>query len=423
MTHVLVFSTLYPNAAQPNHGVFVENRLRETLAQGGVQATVVAPVPYFPSAHRAFGRYAAFARVPRYEVRNGIEVWHPRYAAIPKVGATWAPGSLFRTALGLVRRLQDDGRRFEVIDAHYFYPDGVAAARLARALRLPLAITGRGTDLTLIPKDAGPRMQIRWAAAEAAALVTVCDDLRQRLLALGAPASRSLVLRNGVDLSLFSMGNRAAARAALRVEGFTLLCVGALIPRKGHELVIRALTDSPDCRLLIAGSGPLRGDLESLARRLRVADRVRFLGEVAHGDLPGVYAAADVLVLASSREGWANVLLEAMACGTPVIASNVNGAAEVVRAPAAGLLMAERTPECLAATLGQLRHTAPRPEATRLYAEAFGWDRIARANKALLQAVAAAGFEGRHGPGVLDSARRHLAFEEQRPLPRVAAVG
>jgi glycosyltransferase involved in cell wall biosynthesis len=265
VARVLTLSTLFPNAAQPNHGVFVENRLKETLALGGIEATVVAPVPYFPFAHRIFGRYAAFARAPLREVRQGVDIWHPRYAVLPKC-AQFTPASLYRCALASVRALQAEGQRFDVIDAHYFYPDGVAAARLADTLKLPLVITGRGTDLTLIPQAAGPRAQIRWAAWQASALVTVCDDLRRRLVELGAPEQRILVLRNGVDLRLFTPGDREAARAAWGLNGFTWLSVGSLIARKGHDLAIEALTHCPDCTLVIAGDGPLRPSLEALAR-------------------------------------------------------------------------------------------------------------------------------------------------------------
>jgi glycosyltransferase involved in cell wall biosynthesis len=421
VTRVLVFSTLYPNAAQPNHGVFVENRLRATIAEGGIEATVIAPAPYFPLPHEFFGRYSAYARVPRREVRHGVEVWHPRYVVIPKIGAGWAPEALFRSGLSLARRLQAAGQRFDVIDAHYFYPDGVAAARLGQALRLPVIITGRGTDLTLIPNETGPRQQIRWAAHQASVVVTVCGDLRRRVIALGAPADRTVVLRNGVDLELFRLQDRAAARAALGLDGFTLLCVGGLIPRKGLDLVLEALAMRPDCNLLIAGDGPLRATLEAQARRLGVAGRVRFLGEVAHADLPGVYAAADVLVLASSREGWANVLLEAMACGTPVVATDVNGAGEVVRSHAAGMLMSRRTPECLAETLDLLRRNMPSRLETRRYAEAFSWTRIGEANKALLVGTAAAGFEGRHARGALDLVRHLLGEREHSAVDRAAS--
>ncbi len=408
MTRVLVFSTLFPNAAQPNHGVFVENRLRHTLDLGDLEAQVVAPVPFFPFRHSMFGRYATFAKVPSRESRHGTDIWHPRFAVIPKVGATFAPGLLYAAALAQVRRLMQQGMAFDVIDAHYFYPDGVAAARLGRTLGLPVVITGRGTDLTLIPESPGPRAQIQWAAAQASAMITVCEDLRLRLVELGAEEARTIVLRNGVDLSLFKTGDREAMRAKLGVKGFTLVSVGGLIPRKGHELVIESLVHSPDCSLLIAGGGPMRSELEATAARCGVTDRVRFLGELPHAELPDLYGAADVMVLASSREGWANVLLEAMACGTPVLASNVNGTSEVVQAPEAGLLLADRSAASIADALAQLRRNLPDRAATRRYAERFDWLPIARANKALLQAVAIAGYAGRRSNDILKHANRHL---------------
>jgi glycosyltransferase involved in cell wall biosynthesis len=411
MGRVLVFSTLFPNAAQPNHGVFVENRLFHTLALGGLQATVIAPVPYFPSRHPMFGRYAAFARVPRSEVREGVEIWHPRYPVMPKLGSAWAPGALFHAGLRVVRKLQAAGQTFDVIDAHYFYPDGVAAAELGRVLKLPVVITGRGTDLTLIPDDETARDRIAWAAREAIANVAVCDDLRRRLIALGAPEERTVTLRNGVDLERFSPGDRAVARAGLGLSGFVLLSVGSLIPRKGHALTIEAMQHWPDCTLLIAGAGPLRAQLEGLARTLGVAERVRFLGEVPHAELPELYRAADLLVLASEREGWANVLLEAMASGTAVVATNVNGAPEVVRSRAAGLLVDRRTAACLARAVDRLRQHPPLREETRRYAETFGWSQVAAANRTLLLSAAQAGYGRRHSAEIAQGARRQLAAQ------------
>ncbi len=410
MTRVLVFSTLYPNAAQPNHGVFVDNRLRETLALGGLDAVVVAPVPYFPFPQKMFGAYSTFARVPRHEQRRDLDVWHPRYLVVPKIGSLWTPEFLYRSALACVRRLQSQGQTFDVIDAHYFYPDGVAAIRLGRTLGLPVVITGRGTDLTLIPEVAETRKLVVEAASEAAAMVTVCEDLRQRLIVLGAKPERVITLRNGVDLQMFSPRDRNAARAKHKLEGFVLLSVGGLIERKGHHIAIEALVDCPDCTLVIAGGGPLREHLEQLAARLGVADRVRFLGDTPHSQLPELYSAADAMVLASSREGWANVLLESMACGLPVLATDVNGTAEAVQSPEAGLLLPERTAACLAASVGRLRANLPRREDTRRYAEQFGWGPIARANKALLTAVAAAGRD--RAGDVLAKARRELSAAE-----------
>jgi glycosyltransferase involved in cell wall biosynthesis len=126
--------------------------------------------------------------------------------------------------------------------------------------------------------------------------------------------------------------------------------------------------------LVLAGDGPERKRLEALARSLGVEERVRFLGAVPQSDLPRHYSNADALVLASSREGWANVLLESMACGTPVVASRVYGTPEVVASSAAGVLMAERTPQALADSVNALRARYPDRAATRHYAEGFSWD-------------------------------------------------
>jgi glycosyltransferase involved in cell wall biosynthesis len=405
LVRALVFSTLYPNREQPNHGIFVENRLRHTLAQGGIEAVVMAPVPYFPFHHTMFGDYARFASVPGEEKRHGLVIHHPRYAVIPKIGSRFTPAFLYRAAQKALARLGGpEGVKFDLIDAHYFYPDGVAAARLARDLKLPLLITGRGTDLTLIPQSPAARAQIQWAASQASALITVCEDLKQKLIELGEAASRIITLRNGVDLQRFSPGDRAAARTRLGVEGFTLLSVGSLIPRKGHELIIAALADLPDATLLIAGSGPMRGELEAMAREKGVGPRVRFLGEIAHDDLSEAYRAADIFVLASSREGWANVLLEAMASGTPVVATNVNGTPEVIRDPKLGILVEERSAAALARAIGELRRLQPDRRAVRTYAEQFSWDETARANKALYLAAARHGYADRFNPAIIQSA-------------------
>jgi glycosyltransferase involved in cell wall biosynthesis len=231
---------------------------------------------------------------------------------------------------------------------------------------------------------------IRWAADHAAGLITVCEALRQRLVDLGVARERIRVLRNGVDLALFRPVSRAAVRQRLGLVGPTLLSVGSLIERKRHHLVIEALAHLPGVSLLIAGEGPLRRRLESVASESGVINRVRFLGAVPHRGLPELYGAADALVLASSREGWANVLLEAMACGTPVVASRVWGTPEVVREREAGLLCDCLDAKDLASAIGQLLANPPPRAATRTYAERFGWEETTAGQLQLFEAVAAA---------------------------------
>lgn len=384
---LLTFSTLYPNAEQPNHGIFVETRLRYLVASGKAESRVVAPVPWFPSTNPKYGPYAQFARVPRQEQRNGLAVVHPRYLVVPRIGMNLTPFMLAQSARQAIGRIRDEGYDFDAIDAHYFYPDGVAAVMLSKYFNKPVVITARGTDINLIPQFALPRKMIMWAAERANGIVTVCNALKDEITGLGVTNKNIVALRNGVDLQRFQPTDRAAARAALKIDGFTILSVGLLDPRKGHDIPIRALAELPDVRLMIAGSGPDLKKLQDLATQVGVADRVTFLGPIPQTALAQYYNAADVLVLASSREGWANVLLESMACGTPVIASNVWGTPEVVNAPEAGLLMGERTPASLAASVRALRADYPDHHATRRYAERFSWDDTTQGQLDLFQQV------------------------------------
>jgi glycosyltransferase involved in cell wall biosynthesis len=370
---ILTFSTLYPNAVRPGHGVFVETQLRQMLQNKEHQSVVVAPVPWFPFRHPRLGDYAVHARAPRGEMRHGIRVLHPRYLVLPKVGMTLAPFLLAKSVLPAMRRVLEQFP-FDVIDAHYFYPDGVAAVMLGRRLGKPVLISALGTDVNLIPRYRLPRRMILWAARHAAGVITVARALKDRLVALGVPAAHIEVLRNGVDLRLFRPVVREAWRRKLGFRRTTLLSVGNLVTHKGHDLAIRALSLLPDMDLVVVGDGPERASLAALAHELGLGARVTFAPVMPQEKLRHYFGAADALVLASSREGWANVLLESMACGTPVIASRAGGTPEVVTAPEAGVLMAERTPQALADAARTLFANYPDRAATRRYAEGYSWD-------------------------------------------------
>ena len=384
---ILTLTTLYPNSAAPTHGVFVENRMDAFRKVTGAEVEVVAPVPWFPFKSAWAGSWGAFARTPPFEVRRGVSVHHPRYAIPPKIGMTYAASSLERCFMKAAQQIQREGRDFDLIDAHYLYPDGVAAVKVARALGKPVVITARGTDVNLIPQYARQRAMILKAVNDADAVICVAAALRTELIRLGAPAQKISVLRNGVDLERFRPHDRKIARATLDVDGKVILSVGHLIERKGHHLAIEALASIPDATLLIAGDGPERQALERQTKILGVAERVRFLGRQPHDSLPEIYSAADVLVLASSREGWPNVLLEAMACGTPAVASPVWGSGEVIREPAAGALAESRSAPAISKSVNELLAAAPHREATRRYAEKFSWRETAEAMDRLFASV------------------------------------
>jgi teichuronic acid biosynthesis glycosyltransferase TuaC len=385
---LLTFSTLFPNNARPNHGVFVENRLRHLVASGAATSEVIAPVPWFPASHPWFGDWAVNARVVAQETRHGLIVRHPRFPVIPKVGMSLAPVLLYRAILPVVRRLIAQGPGFDAIDAHYLYPDGVAAVWLGQQFGLPVVLTARGTDVSLIPQFARPRRLILQAIAGAAAVIAVSAALRQALIDMGAPAAKITVLRNGVDTTLFRPpADRAAARTELGIVRPTLISVGLLIERKGHHRTIEAMTRLPGFDLIILGEGPERDRLNALISRLRLGGRVRLLGARPHAELPLWYGAADASVLSSSREGWANVLLESMACGTPVVASPIWGNPEVVRSSAAGVITRENSADGIAESVRQLFAALPPREATRAYAEPFSWDETTAGQLGLFRRV------------------------------------
>jgi teichuronic acid biosynthesis glycosyltransferase TuaC len=391
----LLFSTLYPSSARPGHGIFVETRLRELLASGEVQTKVVAPVPWFPLTGERWGEYGRMASTPGRETRHGIDVLHPRFPHLPKVGMTIAPFLLAAAALGPIRKLMREGFDFDLIDAHYFYPDGVAAALLSRRLARPFCITARGSDVNLIARYALPRRLMQWAARGAAACIGVSAALVAEMRRVGLDFGRLLVLRNGVDLARFAPVDRDAARRELGLAGSPLLLsVGNLVPLKGHDLCIGALKSLratwPQAALVIVGAGPERARLEALAAAEGLTGAVRFAGSVANTELARWYGAADLLLLASSREGWPNVLLEAMACGTPVVATAVGGIPEIVRDGRVGSLVTERSAEALAEAASRLLADGVDRAAIRRWAEGFGWEETTRGQLALFGRMSAA---------------------------------
>jgi glycosyltransferase involved in cell wall biosynthesis len=209
---LLIYSTLYPNNVKNNNGVFVEQRLRKLLKLGHIDSRVVAPIPWFPFKSDRFGEYANFALVSHEEKRKNIKIFHPRYFLIPKIGMTIAPLLLALGTLPLLKKLIKEGFDFELIDAHYFYPDGVAAVLLGKLLKKPVIITARGTDINLIPNYFLPRKMILWAAKNSKANITVCQALKDKLIAIGAESHKIQVLRNGVDLGFFVPVDRNKAR-------------------------------------------------------------------------------------------------------------------------------------------------------------------------------------------------------------------
>ncbi len=371
---ILSIATLFPDAARPNFGLFVEKSLLALAAQPGVMLTVVAPVGLPPFPLSLHPRYRALRRLPQREAWRGLTVHRPRFTLIPKFGAARNPAAIARAVLPIARQ-----GSFDVVDAQFFYPDGPAAKRIADALGLPFSIKARGADISHFGHDPATRPQLLAAAERAAGLLAVSEAMRGDMAAIGIDAGKTMVHYTGIDTMRFHPGDRTAARAALGMgDAPAIATVGALIPRKGQALVIEALPALPGVHYWLAGAGEEEARYRALAQRIGVADRVHLMGPVANADLPQLYRAVDAVVMPSVSEGLANAWVEALACGTPIVISDAGGAAELVTSPAAGRIV-ERTPAAIANAVRALLAAPAAPDAVAAsLAGRFDWDRNGR---------------------------------------------
>lgn len=385
--NVLTLSTLFPTAAQPNFGIFVERQTRALAAREGVRVTVLAPVglPLFPLDRMA--HYAERRHLPAQEQRNGLAVHRPRFTVLPGTGGRWTASMLARAIAPLVRRLHAE-TPFDVIDASFFFPDGPAAMRLSAMLGIPYSVKARGADIHHWGEAPATRADVLAAGWNAAGMLAVSEAMRGSMIALGMPGDRIAVHYTGVDLSRFAPGDRAAAKAAKGLSGPVIATVGALIPRKGQALVIDALATLPDATLLLIGEGPDRAALAARAAQAGLADRVRLLGAVPNADLPDWLRAADVMCLPSASEGLANAWVEALACGTPIVITDVGGARELLTSPGAGRIV-ERTAESVAEGIAATLTDPPDATTASAPAQRFTWEANAEALEAHLRRCAA----------------------------------
>lgn len=383
---ILTLSTLFPAASRPNFGIFVERQTAALTAVRDFAVTVINPIGVAPWPLNMFADKTRLGDL-RNEQWGELDVYRPRFTAIPKIGGRLNPGMIARAVLPLAKRLHAE-IGFDLIDAEFFYPDGPAGMRLSDALGIPFTIKARGADIHHWGKQPGSLEQILEAARKSAGLLAVSGALKADMVALGMDADKIVVHYTGLDQSRFMPRDRATEKARLGIAGPLILSVGALIPRKGQDLLISALPALPDAMLLLAGRGESEADYRALAAKLGVADRVSFLGSVPHDDLPALFAAADVMALVSSSEGLANAWVEALACGTPIVASDVGGIRELVKTREAGRIV-PRTPEAITAAIKDIVANPSSRAAVAANVSAFSWEENARQLADFFRKVAA----------------------------------
>ena len=394
MKHVLALSTLYPNPVNPRFGTFVARSLEALAKRGDWRVTVVSPIGLPPL---ALGRYRPLAGLPAESEDGGITIHRPHFTLIPRIGARRNASAIARAVLPLVRRIHAE-TPIDILDAQFFFPDGPAAAEVAKAIGLPLSIKARGSDISFWGDFDFARQQMLSAARYAKGLLAVSRDLAGQMAAMGMDATKITVHYTGLDRDRFRPFEHTQLRAQLSRElGFDLpdnapllACVGALIQRKGQDIAITALRDIPGARLVLIGKGEDEARLRALAASEGMADRVHFAGSIDHNLMPLILSAADVMVLPTVSEGLANAWVEALACGTPVVTSDVGGARELIASDTAGRLVS-RNPQAVAAGVNAVLNNPPAREAVAALTEHFSWDTNAAALAAHYERLAASG--------------------------------
>jgi teichuronic acid biosynthesis glycosyltransferase TuaC len=388
---ILVFTSLYPNNISPNNGVFIKERMTHFAKLDGCEVKVIAPVPYFP-ALKLNWRWQ-FSQVAPSEVRDGIEVYHPRRFMIPKLGMSLYGLMMFLSVLGTVAKVRKNFD-FDLIDAHFVYPDGFAAVLLGHCFRKPVVVSARGSDINRYSTFPIVRRLLRYTLNRADSVIAVSKALKEAIMRLGVPGRKISVISNGVDIEKFHTISKSEARKklGLPIDRKVILSVGHLTANKGFDLLIRAtailLKRCPERNIyvVIVGEGFFRKELEKLISAFDLDQYVTLTGTVSHDQLGFWYSAADLFCLASDAEGWPNVILESLACGTPVVATAAGGIPEIIRSETIGLLT-ERDDREIAETICVALNKPWRSNDLLEFARQHNWKRTALGVRHVFEAV------------------------------------
>ncbi|WP_226992171.1 glycosyltransferase [Aliiglaciecola lipolytica] len=378
---IAVLSSLFPNSVRKQSGLFVRERMFRVAEFADIE--VVSPVPWFPG--QGFIRFFKpnYRPMPgKEEIQQGITVHFPRFLSFPKFFRKLDGIMMARAAHKVLRKI-NQRENIDIIDSHFTYPDGFAATKVARKMDKKVTITLRGTELSHSQYPA-KRKQMLQAWRDADHMICVAESLKKLAVSLGADSHKFTVVGNGVDTQKFSVIPPINARQTLGIDedAKVLITVGGLVKRKGFHRVIACIPELlqsfPKLVYLIVGGASAEGNIESQLREqaesLGVTEHVRFLGSLPPKKLSAPLSSADVFVLSTANEGWANVILESMACGTPVIASDVGGNSEVINSPIIGEIFPFDDHKALLASLKNGLNKSWDRQAIVAYAAENHWD-------------------------------------------------
>jgi teichuronic acid biosynthesis glycosyltransferase TuaC len=334
--NILFVSSQFPNASEPNKGIFTLQIVRELAALADIR--VIAPVPSLGpfTCIDAFKRYRTRHVIPYKEEIDNITVYHPRYFAMPGMGFTHHT-TMYKVLNSLIRNIHEEWP-IEAVNCHWIFPDGVAVQRICEDLRIPIVLTPLGTDLNRYSEHRLRKSVIRRSLVNSDKVSVLSSPMYKRCLALGVDQRKLSIIPNGVDVQKFSILDRSYCRNELKIPVSTqvILFVGSLVPVKGIEFLLKAFAalrkgrEEGSVKLYIIGSGFQEKDLKLRAHELKINADTVFVGAVAHDRLPLWMNSADCFCLPSLSEGHPNVVMEALACGVPVVASAVGSVPDYV---------------------------------------------------------------------------------------------
>lgn len=367
---ILIVTSQFPIAGEPNRGRPIHQTVRALSKLAEVR--VLSPVARYP--RWATPRSYLFRAADPAHAVPGCDVRYLDYPALPMVSRPFNGWLCARTLHAPLRAFAPD-----VLLSYWLYPDAFGAMHAARRAGLPLVVGARGSDLRV--RDALSRRLTRPVLHAAQRILVVSEDLgRVAVRDYGADAARIRAIPNGCDATIFHPQSRADARAALGIaaDAELVVYVGRLVPEKGLRELLDAMSalapQRPALQLALIGDGPMRAELENRVRA-DPALRVSLPGAQAPDAVARWMAASDLVTLPSYSEGHPNVLVEALACGRPVVATPVGGIPEVVDADC-GLLVPARDPAALATGLHDaLGLTWDAAALARRFSR--GWDAVA----------------------------------------------
>lgn len=374
---LLIITNLFPNRKEPSRGIFNKQQFIELAKLYDVK--VVAPMPW----HKSGG-------IPREEIIGGIEAYHPRYFMTPKVLRSLYGFFFLFGILAKVKAIQKEFD-FDCIFATWAYPDGFASALLATILKKPLVIKVHGSDINLHTKAFIRKRLIKYALNRSCKVIAVTEALKKSMIDLGIPASKIDVIQNGVDSKLFKPMDMNECRKKLNIgrNRKVILFAGNFVPVKGVKYLLEAFASLCEKKyplsLILIGDGPEEKLLKERCKTLAIDDTVKFIGRKAHDEMPEWINSADILCLPSINEGCPNVVLEALSCGKPVVATRVGGLLEIVDSEEVGVLVEPVNPGKLSDALNKALGERWNYAGIRSRAGRFSWPESAARLKNTLE--------------------------------------